>query len=109
MYPMIALSIGRAGLGSPGATKHPTEHDVLLLLLLTFHPAGQDETIIFDSNQQIGWGRKRALHLVAEAGAEEWKDGGPAPLVSVLTLAGTDVNATDGVSVWRGRGERVCV
>jgi hypothetical protein len=28
MYPMIALSIGRAGLGSPGATKHPTEHHV---------------------------------------------------------------------------------
>ena len=70
-------------------------YDVLLLLLLTFHPAGQDETITFDSNQQFG-GRKRALHLVAEARAEEWKDGGPAPLVSVLTLAGTDVNATDG-------------
>ena len=83
-------------------------YDVLLLLLLTFHPAGQDETITFDSNQQFG-GRKRALHLVAEAGAEEWKDGGPAPLVSVLTLAGTDVNATDGVSVWRERGERACV
>jgi hypothetical protein len=88
-------------------------YDVLLLLLLTFHPAGQDETITFDSNQQLffefGWEGKRALHLVAEAGAEEWKDGGPAPLVSVLTLAGTDVNATDGVSVWRERGERACV
>merc|ERR1712216_886022 len=69
-------------------------YDVLLLLLLTFHPAGQDETITFDSNQQFQFGleSKRALHLVAEAGAEEWKDGGPAPLVSVLTLAGTDVN-----------------
>jgi len=69
--------------------------DVLLLLTLTFNPGGQDDqTIIFDSNQQFG-GQKRALHLVAEAGAEEWKDGGPAPLASVLTLAGADVNATD--------------
>jgi hypothetical protein len=87
-------------------------YDVLLLLLLTFRGGGQDDqTIIFDSNQQFGYGRrrKRALHLVAEAGAEEWKDGGPAPLVSVLTLAGADVNATDGVSVWRERGERACV
>ena len=87
-------------------------YDVLLLLLLTFRRGGQDDqTIIFDSNQQFGYGRKRkrALHLVAEAGAEEWKDGGPAQLVSVLTLAGADVNATDGVSVWRERGERACV
>ena len=85
-------------------------YDVLLLLLLTFRRGCQDDqTIIFDSNQQFGYGRKRALHLVAEAGAEEWNDGGPALLVSVLTLAGTDVNATDGVSVWRERGERACV
>ena len=34
---------------------------------------------------------KTALHLVLEAGVEKWKDGGPAALVSLLTLAGADV------------------
>ena len=63
---------------------------VALLLACTFSADQDEEIVSFDCNRQIGRG-KRAIHLVAESG-------GPASLLSLLTLAGADVNAKDDVS-----------
>ena len=90
-------------------------YPVALLLACAFSAGENEEAIItFDCNRRIEDEEedeeedddderpgKRALHLVAERG-------GPASLLSFLTLAGAHVNAKDHVSVCReGEGVRM--